>query len=173
MVFDPKDGDGDDFFFHGKKQGRRDLNKKENKDKKFAFDAVFPPGCSNSHVFENTTKDLVDTVFNGYNCSVFAYGATGAGKTFTMLGGKDHPGITFLTMEEIYKKISSVGEEKTCEIGISYLEVYNETVLDLLNPGTQQLNVREDGKTTTIPGLILQKPSGPDEILRLLKFGNR
>ena len=88
MVFDPKDGDGDDFFFHGKKQGRRDLNKKERKDKKFAFDAVFPPGCSNSQVFENTTKDLVETVFNGYNCSVFAYGATGAGKTFTMLGGK-------------------------------------------------------------------------------------
>ena len=60
----------------------------ENKDKKFAFDAVFPPGSNNKQVFENTTKDLVETVFNGYNCSVFAYGATGAGKTFTMLGGK-------------------------------------------------------------------------------------
>ena len=93
MVFDPKDGDGDDFFFHGKKQGRRDLNKKEHKDKKFAFDAVFPPGCSNTVVFENTTKDLVETVFNGYNCSVFAYGATGAGKTFTMLGGKVRRGL--------------------------------------------------------------------------------
>ena len=96
MVFDPKDGDGDDFFFHGKKQGRRDLNKKENKDKKFAFDAVFPPGCSNTLVFENTTKDLVETVFNGYNCSVFAYGATGAGKTFTMLGGKVRSAILAL-----------------------------------------------------------------------------
>ena len=88
MVFDPKNGEGEGFFFHGKKQDRRDLNKKEKKDKKFAFDAVFPPGCNNTVVFENTTKDLVETVFNGYNCSVFAYGATGAGKTFTMLGGK-------------------------------------------------------------------------------------
>ena len=154
MVFDPKDGEGDDFFFHGKTQGRRDLNKKENKDKKFAFDAVFPPGCSNSTVFENTTKDLVETVFNGYNCSVFAYGATGAGKTFTMLGGKvrpamlflhclvlmlslqDCPGITYLTMEEIYRKISTL-DDKTCEVGISYLEVYNETVRDLLSPAGQ------------------------------------
>ena len=88
LVFDPKDGDEEDFFFHGQRQGRRDLNKKEKKDKKFAFDAVFPPGSNNKQVFENTTKDLVETLFNGYNCSVFAYGATGAGKTFTMLGGK-------------------------------------------------------------------------------------
>ena len=97
-----KDGEGDDFFFHGKKQGRRDLNKKENKDKKFAFDAVFPPGCSNSTVFENTTKDLVETVFNGYNCSVFAYGATGARKTFTMLGGKvRQEGLVIATLNNV------------------------------------------------------------------------
>ena len=87
LIFDPKE-EQDDFFYQGKKQGRRDLNKRENKDKKFAFDAVFPPGSSNQQVFEGTTKDLVETVFNGYNCSVFAYGATGAGKTFTMLGAK-------------------------------------------------------------------------------------
>ena len=87
LIFDPKE-EQDDFFYQGKKQGRRDLNKRENKDKKFAFDAVFAPGSSNQKVFEGTTKDLVETVFNGYNCSVFAYGATGAGKTFTMLGAK-------------------------------------------------------------------------------------
>lgn len=87
LIFDPKE-DQDDFFYQGKKQGRRDLNKRENKDKKFAFDAVFAPGSTNQQVFEGTTKDLVETVFNGYNCSVFAYGATGAGKTFTMLGAK-------------------------------------------------------------------------------------
>ena len=87
LIFDPKE-EQDDFFYQGKKQGRRDLNKRQNKDKKFAFDAVFAPGSTNQQVFEGTTKDLVDTVFNGYNCSVFAYGATGAGKTFTMLGAK-------------------------------------------------------------------------------------
>ena len=87
LIFDPKE-DQDDFFYQGKKQGRRDLNKKENKDKKFAFDAVFAPGSTNQQVFEGTTKDLVETVFSGYNCSVFAYGATGAGKTFTMLGAQ-------------------------------------------------------------------------------------
>ena len=47
---------------------------------------------------------------------------------------QDCPGITFLTMQEIYKKMETL-EDKSCEIGISYLEVYNETVKDLLKPG--------------------------------------
>jgi len=170
LIFDPKEDGEDVFYFQGKKQGRRDLNKKENKDQKFAYDSVFAPGSTNAEVFDGTTKDLVDIIFNGYNCSVFAYGATGAGKTFTMLGGRDLPGITFLTMQEIYKKIDSV-EDKSCEIGISYLEVYNETVIDLLSPGAQ-LNIRENGSNTTIPGLSIHKPTGPDHILSLLSFGN-
>jgi len=170
LIFDPKQDGEDDFYFQGKKQGRRDLNKKENKDQKFAYDSVYAPGSTNDQVFEGTTKDLVEVIFNGYNCSVFAYGATGAGKTFTMLGSKDGPGITFLTMKEIYKKIESL-EDKSCEIGISYLEVYNETVIDLLSPGAQ-LNIRENGSATSIPGLSIHKPTGPDHILSLLSFGN-
>ena len=53
-----------------------------------------------------------------------------------MLSLQESPGITYLTMEEIYKKISQL-EDKTCEVGISYLEVYNETVRDLLSPTGQ------------------------------------
>ena len=81
-------------------------------------------------------------------------------------------GITFLTMQEIFNKVQALEEEKSCEVAISYLEVYNETVLDLLNPGAQLLNVRDDGKATSIPGLTLHKPQGPEAILELLKFGN-
>ena len=89
-----------------------------------------------------------------------------------MLGGGDQLGITFLTMQEIFNKVQALEEEKSCEVAISYLEVYNETVLDLLNPGAQLLNVRDDGKATSIPGLTLHKPQGPEAILELLKFGN-
>ena len=88
LIFDPKDTEDDEFYFQGKRQERRDLNKKEKKDQKFAFDSVFYPNSHNTEVFEGTTKDLVETMFNGFNSSVFAYGATGAGKTFTMLGSK-------------------------------------------------------------------------------------
>ena len=72
-------------------------------------------------------------------------------------------------MEEIYRKIETL-EDKTCEVGISYLEVYNETVRDLLRPaGT--LEVRETGNSTAIPGLTMHKPTGPENILSLLNFG--
>ena len=87
LLFDPNEEE-DPFFYHGKKQGRRDLNKRVRKNQKFAFDVVFNQASTNHQVFEGTTKDLVETVISGYNCSVFAYGATGAGKTFTMLGSK-------------------------------------------------------------------------------------
>ena len=73
-------------------------------------------------------------------------------------------------MQEIYNKIDSL-ENKSCEIGISYLEVYNETVKDLLAPGAL-LDIRESGTATMIPGLSIHKPSGPDSILSLLSFGN-
>ena len=99
---------------------------------------------------------------------------------------QDCPGITYLTMEEIYRKISTL-EGKTCEVGISYLEVYNETVRDLLSPAGQfslsesenslnccsagVLEIRETGNSTAIPGLTIHKPSGPEGILSLLTFG--
>ena len=73
-------------------------------------------------------------------------------------------------MQEIYDKIETL-EDKTCEIGISYLEVYNETVKDLLVPGGL-LDIRESGNSTKIPGLSIHKPTGPDNILSLLSFGN-
>ena len=87
LLFDPNEEE-DPFFYHGKKQGRRDLNKRVRKNQNFAFDVVYNQASTNAQVFEGTTKDLVETVISGYNCSVFAYGATGAGKTFTMLGSK-------------------------------------------------------------------------------------
>ncbi len=103
---------------------------------RFAYDVVFGPECDNGDVFDRSTKDLVDVVFAGFNCSVFVYGATGAGKTHTMLGaGEGNPGLTYRTVVELYQRVEEVREEVACEIIVSYLEVYNETVVDLINPG--------------------------------------
>ena len=103
-----------------------------------------------------------------------------------ILNVEDCPGITYLTMEEIYRKISTL-DDKICEVGISYLEVYNETVRDLLSPAGQfepvksdnilncwsagVLEIRETGNSTAIPGLTMHKPTGPEGILSLLTFG--
>ncbi len=66
---------------------------------------------------------------------MFVYGATGAGKTYTMLGSPNNPGLTYRTVLELYERVEAINEEVACEIVISYLEVYNETVIDLINPG--------------------------------------
>ena len=66
---------------------------------------------------------IIDKVLEGINCSVFAYGATGAGKTHTMLGTETCPGVMFHTMMALYRKIYDLKDEVTCDVAVSYLEV--------------------------------------------------
>ena len=80
LIFYPQGGDDEVLFFKGKRQGMRDLNKKSKKDKKFTFDNVFGQESTNQEIFEGTTKNVVNTLFEGYNCCEFAYGSTGVGK---------------------------------------------------------------------------------------------
>ncbi|XP_015274401.1 PREDICTED: kinesin-like protein KIF18A [Gekko japonicus] len=171
LVFDPKVEEVS--FFHGKKLPYRDLNKRLNKDLKFVFDAVFDENSSQMEVFEHTTKIVLDGFLNGYNCTVLAYGATGAGKTHTMLGSPEDPGVMYLTMVELYNSMDRMKEEKHCAIAVSYLEVYNEQIRDLLaNSGP--LAVREDPqKGVLVHGLTLHQPKSAEEILQMLDYGNR
>ena len=64
------------------------LRERRNNERQYVFDVVFGPDSSQEEVYASSTKHLVDNVMAGYNATVFAYGATGAGKTFTMLGAK-------------------------------------------------------------------------------------
>jgi kinesin family member 18/19 len=64
---------------------------------------------------------------DGFNASVFAYGATGAGKTHTMLGSVDSPGVMVLTVQDLFRRIKDKEEECICEIAISYIEVIFRT----------------------------------------------
>lgn len=89
---------------------------------------------------------------------VFAYGATGAGKTFTMLGTSTSPGVMFQTMQDLYARIEAAKDDVICNVEVSYLEIYNETVRDLLNPSSGILSVREDGdQGISITGLTFHK----------------
>lgn len=170
-MFDPKEED-QPFFYHGVKQEGRDLNKKINKNIQFTFDSVFGPESSNSEIFLHSTKSLIETIMSGYNCSVFVYGATGAGKTHTMIGRDECPGITYLTVKELFGQIDSLRARKDFELGMTYLEVYNETVNDLLNPG-EPLHLREDGKFgVCVAGLTMKQITSPSELFELLKKGN-
>lgn len=80
----------------------------------------------------------------GYNASVFAYGATGAGKTYTMLGTEENPGIMMLSIDELFNSIEDYSRERDYKIKVSYVEVYNENIRDLLTERDEYLELRED-----------------------------
>ncbi|EFY96467.2 kinesin [Metarhizium robertsii ARSEF 23] len=148
---------------------------KKVKDQVFAFDRVFDENTTQSDVYEGTTKNLLDSVLDGYNATVFAYGATGCGKTHTITGTAQHPGIIFLTMQELFEKIDERSQEKTTELSLSYLEIYNETIRDLLVPGGSQggLMLREDSnQAVTVFGLTSHHPKNVQEVMDMIIQGN-
>lgn len=148
---------------------------KKVKDQIFGFDRIFDENASQADVYEGTTKNLLDSVLDGYNATVFAYGATGCGKTHTITGTAQHPGIIFLTMQELFEKINDRSDEKHTEISLSYLEIYNETIRDLLLPGGSKagLNLREDSnQAVTVPGLTSHHPKDVQEVMDMIVQGN-
>ena len=112
----------------------------------FTFDRVFPNTTRQIEVFEFAAKPLIDGVFDGINCTLFCYGQTSSGKTFTMEGihgNEDLQGIIPRAMRYIFQKITEV-ENAECSVKCSYYQIYNEKIQDLLDPKKSDLIVRED-----------------------------
>ncbi|UZJ52428.1 hypothetical protein CBS101457_001748 [Exobasidium rhododendri] len=177
LIFDPPDLNpltrlyntaGHNTFGHGNKKA---------KDVRYAFDRVFDDKCGQEMVFENTTKPLLEGLLNGYNASVFAYGATGCGKTHTISGTPDDPGVIFLTMKELYERIETSREECDVQVRLSYLEIYNESIRDLLSPlptpPGQGLMLREDAtRKMSVVGITEHVPESPESVLEMIQEGN-
>ena len=126
-------------------------------------------------MYEATTRNLLDSVLDGYNATVFAYGATGCGKTHTITGTLQQPGVIFLTMQELYERIAERTDEKATEVSLSYLEIYNETIRDLLVTGgsKQGLMLREDANhAVSVAGLSSHHPQNVQEVMDMIVHGN-
>ncbi|KAI5969785.1 KIP3 [Candida margitis] len=142
---------------------------------KFVFDRLFDEDTSQNEVYQNTTRPLLDSVLDGYNATVFAYGATGCGKTHTISGTVENPGVIFLTMKELYEKIGELSDTKIVDVSLSYLEIYNETIRDLLNPETdfKKLIIREDSNNKiSVSNLSRHRPESVEEVMQLIMTGN-
>ncbi|KAF4654434.1 Kinesin [Perkinsus olseni] len=152
------------------------LNK--SKERRYAFDHVFEANCSQSHVYENTAQFLIPGVLHGFNATVFAYGATGAGKTYTMLGSYTQPGTMTLTLRDLFEHVKALKRrnEKHIQIKCSFLEVYNENIRDLLaSSSSDYLDLREDPvKGMSVAGISeVGGLESAQEIMDLLQRGNR
>ena len=151
------------------------------RERRFAFDAAFDEKCTTASIHDACTRQLVDAVLGGFNASIFAYGPTGTGKTYSMLGTKEAPGLMYLMLRDLYTALHARCGQSSATL--SYIEIYNETIRDLLSteaPGDDDdsapasLELRED----PVRGIVVAAVSEhavPDAeaAMALLLAGNR
>ncbi|XP_068918541.1 chromosome-associated kinesin KIF4A [Petaurus breviceps papuanus] len=151
-------------------------------DKCFTYDFVFDPSVEQEEVFNTAVAPLIKGIFQGYNATVLAYGQTGSGKTFSMgsayTAAQEHeptvgviPRVIRLLFTEMDKKV-----DFEFNLKVSYLEIYNEEILDLLCPSREkssQINIREDPKEgIKIIGLTEKTVSLAVDTVSCLEQGN-
>jgi len=125
-------------------------------DKSFDFNQCFTPESTQEDVY-NEASGIVTSVMDGFNVCVFAYGQTGAGKTFTMNGPKDNPGVNYRALSELFEVRDSRSATFDYEIELSILEVYNDQIFDLLREETskpaEKLDIKLGSEGVHVPGL--------------------
>ena len=159
--------------------GPNSIFKNRSREQTYAFDFAFDKYTTQKTVFENSTKFLLEGVVNGFNSTVFAYGATGAGKTYTMLGNDNNPGIMPMTLIELFNQVNKYSDREY-KLKLWYLEIYNENIRDLLkftnpnNTNDEYLDLREDPTKGIIVNNITElNVTSSEDILKILKKGNR
>ncbi|XP_032312811.1 LOW QUALITY PROTEIN: kinesin-like protein KIF19 [Camelus ferus] len=150
------------------------LRAHRSREKSYLFDVAFDFTATQEMVYQATTKSLIEGVISGYNATVFAYGPTGCGKTYTMLGTDHEPGIYVRTLNDLFRAIEETSNDMEYEVSMSYLEIYNEMIRDLLNPALGYLELREDSKgVIQVAGITEVSTINAKEIMQLLMKGNR
>jgi kinesin family protein C1 len=108
----------------------------------FSFDQVFHPQSSQNDIFE-LVSPLIQSAFDGYNVCIFAYGQTGSGKTFTMEGTPSQIGIIPRTVDLLFESVQNYKIMGwTYTITVTFLEIYNEVLYDLLSNDQKELEIR-------------------------------
>uniref|UniRef100_A0A2I2ZK30 Kinesin-like protein n=1 Tax=Gorilla gorilla gorilla TaxID=9595 RepID=A0A2I2ZK30_GORGO len=128
---------------------------------KYQFDAFYGERSTQQDIYAGSVQPILRHLLEGQNASVLAYGPTGAGKTHTMLGSPEQPGViprALMDLLQLTREEGAEGRPWALSVTMSYLEIYQEKVLDLLDPASGDLVIREDCRgTILIPGLT-QKP---------------
>lgn len=162
----------------------------------FTFDHVFSTGCSNFDIYGKTTQPLIDRLIEGYNATIFAYGMTGSGKTFTMSGTEEEKGLIPLSVSYLFSSLleKTNTENEKSEVWVSYLEIYNEKINDLLDvasgsnvqntpsrlftsthtSSSGDLKIRDDSECgVRVVGLTQKRCDTSEEVLDWINKGNK
>ena len=156
---------------------------KTNKDsdkRRFDYDAVFGPKSSQKEVYEKSAGDIIrSNIFKGFNVTILAYGQTGSGKTYTMgtegstenvLSESD--GVIPRAIFDIFEISNSIDQnEDRVSVKMSYLEIYNEEIRDLLSDstGNTELTIRDSGDGVVVPNLSYNSVRSPQDVSNLME----
>ncbi|KAH6767894.1 P-loop containing nucleoside triphosphate hydrolases superfamily protein [Perilla frutescens var. hirtella] len=136
----------------------------------YAYDRVFGPTTTTRHVYDVAAQHVVNGAMEGINGTIFAYGVTSSGKTHTMHGDQRSPGIIPLAVKDAFSIIQETPSREYL-LRVSYLEIYNEVVNDLLNPAGHNLRIREDAQGTFVEGVKEEVVLSPAHALSLIAAG--
>ncbi|XP_067228742.1 kinesin heavy chain [Chanodichthys erythropterus] len=143
--------------------------------KPYVFDKVFPTNCTQEQVYNSCAKQIVKDVLDGYNGTIFAYGQTSSGKTYTMEGKLHDPdgrGIIPRIAEDIFNHIYIMDENLEFHIKVSYFEIYMDKIRDLLDVSKTNLSVHEDkNRVPYVKGCTERFVSSPDEVMDVIDEG--
>ena len=168
------------FYVNNKTLYVMDPKHNYSQEKKYFFSKIFTEKEKNSDVFELAIKPTINNVINGYNSTTLAYGVTGTGKTHTIFGdlalstGED--GVAILACEYLFNKLNKEYFEDDYEIKMSYIEIYNENVIDLLNNENDNISlmiIEDPSKGVYVPNLNEFKINNTNELKKLISQGNK
>ncbi|XP_064481967.1 kinesin-like protein KIF3A isoform X2 [Ornithodoros turicata] len=151
---------------------------REEPPKMFTFDTVFGPDSNQMEVYNQVARPIIENVLEGYNGTIFAYGQTGTGKTYTMVGDRSVPelkGIIPNSFAHIFGHIAKAEDDKKFLVRASYLEIYNEEARDLLaKDQSARLEVKERADIGVyVKGLSSCVVKTADELDRIMTLGNK
>ncbi|KFY89021.1 hypothetical protein V500_05997 [Pseudogymnoascus sp. VKM F-4518 (FW-2643)] len=142
----------------------------------FTFDRVFDMASRQSDIFDFSIRPTVDDILNGYNGTVFAYGQTGAGKSYTMMGtdmeDEEGRGVIPRIVEQIFASIVASPSNIEYTVRVSYMEIYMERIRDLLVPQNDNLPIHEEkNRGVYVKGLLEIYVSSVQEVYEVMRKG--
>jgi len=142
----------------------------------WAFDHVFNTVKGNEDVYLEVGEDIIQRGLEGYNGTIFAYGQTASGKTHTLMGSPDEPGIIPRSVYGVFDAIEKA-EFSQIVVRVSYIEVYNEELKDLFSPDVEKLpmgrlKIVEDPKTGPwVRNAVQAVATSAEHVMSLIQFG--
>ncbi|XP_050974643.1 centromere-associated protein E isoform X2 [Labeo rohita] len=162
-------------YWRADRQAIHQLDDDGAQTKSYSFDRVFSAEETTAQLYQDIAKPLVVSAVEGYNGTIFAYGQTSSGKTFTMMGSEHNSGVIPLAMADVFKTIKNC-PKKEFLLRVSYMEIYNETVTDLLCDSWKRkpLEIREGNyKNVYVADLTEELVTSPEQALSWITKGEK